>query len=103
MIQNFSNPFIILPECHKYKLVFDATVLHVITDVSQYHIPSSTVQVLTPQLRGKVFITTYLSTAYHQIVPTAENQNLVYLIVGNEEYKSQLRFYEKKANPRFFN
>ena len=57
------------------QIAVDDRLLKAITDVSKYHFPLLPVQFLLPQFNGKVFITTDISTVYHEVVLSFETQN----------------------------
>ena len=60
-----------------HRNVIDARLLNAIPDISEYHFPLLTVQVLMPRFKSTKFSTTDHSNAYHQVALKPETQKLV--------------------------
>ena len=71
----FINPIKIILKGDVYKMVIDARLLNAKTDVSTNHVALLPVQVLILRINGKIFSTTDLSTAYHQVFSLLKHKN----------------------------
>ena len=59
----------------------DARFLMAETDVSKCHFLLLPVPVFIPRINGKIFSTTDLSTAYHQVALTPETEKPIYWLL----------------------
>ena len=68
----------VLPISDPFKTTFDARLLNAINDVQKFQFPLLPVHVLVDRIDGKIFSTTDLTTAYHQVALTTETQKLLH-------------------------
>ena len=98
----FVNPIIILPKKDYVKLFIDARYLNSITLTSNSSWPLEPLNVLMTKITGTIFTSSYLSSAYDQVILTEDTQKVTSFIVGGRQYIYQVRLHGLKPLPRFF-
>ena len=98
----FINPVIILPKGDKVKLVIDARYLNSITDLSSYHWPLEPMDTLLTRVNGKIFTTSDMANAYHQVPLTEATSKLCSFVIGDKQWTYRKGFYGLAGLPHFF-
>ena len=78
------NPIIILPKGNIVKLVIDARYLNSITDLSRYSWTLEPIESPITKLKGNLFTTSDLCSAYNQVPLTEEIQQLTSFVIGSK-------------------
>ena len=102
MGSEFINAIIILPNGNTVKLVIGARYLNSITDLSRYSWPLEPIGSLLSRLKGNLFTTSDLGSAYNQVPLTEETKQLVSSVIGPKQYTFERGFYGLCSLPNFF-
>ena len=102
MGSEFINPIIIVPKGNIMKLAIDARDLNSIFYLSRYSWPLEPIGSLITKLKGNLFTTSDLCSAYNQVLLTEETQQLTSFVIGSKQYTFKRGFYGICGLPNFF-
>ena len=98
----FINPIIIIPKNETLKIVLDARFLNSVTDLTSYYWPLEPLEVLLTRLKGNIFSTSDMASAYHQVPLTDSTQKLCTFVIGDRQWKFKVGLYGLAGLPNFF-
>ena len=98
----FTNPVIILRKGESLKIVLDARYLNSMIDESICHWPIEPVDVALTRIKGTIFTTADLNSAYSQIPLDEQSMRYTHFTIGNEQYCFRRLFYGISIGPAAF-
>ena len=100
--KTFTNPVIILRKGESLKVVLVARYLNSMIGESKCNWPIEPVDVALTRIRGTIFTTADLNSAYNQIPLDEESMRYTHFTIGNEQYCFKRLFYRISIGPAAF-
>ena len=98
----FTNPVIILRKGESLKIVLDARYLNSMIDESKCNWAIEPVDVALTRIKGTIFTTADLNSAYNQIPLDEQTLRYTHFTIGNQQYCFKRLFYGISLGPAAF-